>query len=106
MNPRSQDTPTPNSSQELQKIVGALSKITSCSPEEIKPHLKALIDRLSHTKEENTRDDLASASFYTNSTHEEWSAEFHDWVNSHKGKDIPVLSDEAMSRESMYPDRW
>ncbi len=106
MNPRTQDTPTPNSSQELEKILSSLSKITSRSPEEIKPHLKSLIDRLSHTEEKNIRDDLAAASFYTNSTHEEWLAEFHDWLDSHKGKNIPVLSDEAMSRESMYPDRW
>ncbi len=102
MNPRSQDTPTPNSSQELEKIVGTLSKITSRSPEEIKPHLKALIDRLSHTKE----DDLAASSFYVTSTHEQWLAEFHEWLDSHKEKNIPVLSEEAMSRETMYPDRW
>ena len=106
MNPKTQNIPTPDSSQELEKIVGALSKITSRSPEEIQPQLEALIERLSQTKEENIRDELVAVSFYNNSTHEEWSAEFHNWVNSHKGKDIPVLSDEAMSRESMYPDRW
>ncbi len=102
MNQISQDTPTPNSSLELEKIVGALSKITSRSPEEIKPHLKALIEGLNQTKE----DDLAASSFYVTSTHEQWSAEFHEWLDSHKGKDIPVLSESAMSRESMYPDRW
>ena len=101
MNQISQDTPNPYN-QELEQVIEKLSKITSLPPKEIKPHLKALIERLSKTKE----DDLASASFYTTSTHEEWSAEFHDWVDSHKGKNIPVLSDEAMSRESMYPDRW
>ena len=101
MNPKSQDTSTPDSSQELEKIVGALSKMTSRSPEEIKPQLEALIDRLNQTKE----DDLAASSFYVTSTHKQWSAEFHEWLDSHKGKDIPVLSEEAMSRESMYPDR-
>ena len=102
MNTLSQDTSTPDSSQELEKIVGALSKMTSRSPEEIKPHLEALIDRLNQTKE----DDLAASSFYVTSTHEQWLAEFHEWLDSHKGKNIPVLSEEAMSRESMYPDRW
>jgi hypothetical protein len=102
MNTLSQDASTPDSSQELEKIVGALSKITSRSPEEIKPQLEALIDRLNQTKEE----DLAASSFYATSTHEQWSAEFHEWLDSHKGRDIPVLSEEAMSRESMYPDRW
>jgi hypothetical protein len=95
-----EDTSNGNS-REFQEVIGAIAKITSCSPEEIKPHLAAFINRLSQTK----KDDLAENSFYTTSTHEEWLAEFHDWVNSHKGKDIPVLSDEAMSRESMYPDR-
>ena len=97
----SQDTSNPYS-QELEQVVSALSKITSRTPEEIKPYLNELLDRLGQKKE----DDMLSASFYTTSTHEEWSVEFHDWVDSHKGKNIPVLSDEAMSRESMYPDRW
>ena len=88
--------------QELKEIANALAKLVNRSPEEITPYLNALINRLGQTKE----NDLAEASFYETSTHEEWSAEFHSWVDSHKGEDIPVLSDEAMSRESMYPDRW
>lgn len=97
----SQDTSNPHS-QELKLVIDTLSKITSRSSEEIRPHLQLLIDRLSLTKE----NDFASASFYTTSTHEEWSAEFHRWVDSHKEEELPVLSDEAMSRESMYPDRF
>ena len=34
---------------------------------------------------------------------EEWARQFDAWVNSHD-PNIPVLSDEAMSRESIYPD--
>ena len=34
---------------------------------------------------------------------EEWARHFDAWVDSHR-PDIPVLSDEAMSRESIYPD--
>jgi hypothetical protein len=33
----------------------------------------------------------------------EWARQFDAWVDSHR-PDIPVLSDEAMSRESIYPD--
>ena len=33
----------------------------------------------------------------------EWARHFDAWINSHR-PDIPVLSDEAMSRESIYPD--
>jgi hypothetical protein len=34
---------------------------------------------------------------------QEWARHFDAWVNSHS-PDTPVLSDEAMSRESIYPD--
>jgi hypothetical protein len=33
----------------------------------------------------------------------EWARQFRAWVDSHNPK-TPVLSDEAMSRESIYPD--
>ncbi len=36
-------------------------------------------------------------------TAEEWIARFHAWIDSHAGQTI-VLSDEAMSRESIYGD--
>ena len=34
---------------------------------------------------------------------EEWARQFRAWADSHDPS-IPVLSDEAMSRESIYPD--
>jgi len=34
---------------------------------------------------------------------EEWGRQFRAWADNHDPK-IPVLSDEAMSRESIYPD--
>jgi hypothetical protein len=34
----------------------------------------------------------------------EWARQFDAWVNSHD-PNTPVLSDESMSRESIYPDR-
>ena len=35
---------------------------------------------------------------------EEWIARFHPWIDSHAGQTV-VLSDEPMSRESIYGDR-
>ena len=35
---------------------------------------------------------------------EEWARHFDAWIHSHD-PNAPVLSDEAMSRESIYPDR-
>ncbi len=34
----------------------------------------------------------------------EWARQFDMWVNSHD-PNTPVLSDEAMARDSIYPDR-
>ncbi len=36
---------------------------------------------------------------------EEWIRQFKAWVASHEGDNLPVLSDEAMSRESIYRER-
>ena len=35
---------------------------------------------------------------------EEWGRQFRAWAESHD-PNLPVLSDEAMSRDSIYPDR-
>ena len=35
---------------------------------------------------------------------QQWSEEFHRWVHSHS-MDTPLLSDEAISRESIYGTR-
>lgn len=34
----------------------------------------------------------------------EWARQFHLWAESHD-RTTPLLSDEAISRESIYPDR-
>jgi hypothetical protein len=34
----------------------------------------------------------------------EWARLFHEWAESHD-RTTPLLSDEAISRESIYPDR-
>jgi len=34
----------------------------------------------------------------------EWARQFDAWVDSHD-PNLPVLSDEAMGRDSIYPDR-
>ena len=36
---------------------------------------------------------------------EEWVRRFKAWTRSHAGDNLPVLSDEAISRESIYGDR-
>jgi hypothetical protein len=36
---------------------------------------------------------------------DEWIRQFNAWVASHEGLDLPVLSDEAMSRDFIYDNR-
>jgi mannosyltransferase OCH1-like enzyme len=36
---------------------------------------------------------------------QEWNNAFQQWIDSHKHKNLPSLSDEAMSRESIYGER-
>ena len=36
---------------------------------------------------------------------EEWVRQFREWSQSHAHDNLPVLSDEALSRESIYEDR-
>ena len=35
----------------------------------------------------------------------EWARQFHEWAESHD-RTTPLLSDEAVSRDSIYPDRF
>jgi hypothetical protein len=42
--------------------------------------------------------------FYVRATAEEWKCEFEAWSQSH-GRTTPLLSDEALRRESLYEDR-
>jgi hypothetical protein len=44
--------------------------------------------------------------FYETATTEEWIREFREWTESHQyDEDTPILSDEAISRESIYSER-
>lgn len=78
--------------EDLEALLQVLVKITSCTPEQIKPHLNTMIERLIESKKEN-------------STAEDRSRAFREWVESHRGLNAPLLSDEAISRESIYGER-
>lgn len=102
--------------QEFERAISALSKITSRSPEEIKPHLKRFLLELSEeARSENqtkgksrlsSKPDVSKDHFFDLATDDEWISAFRDWSESHKAKKLPVLSEDAVSRASMYPDRW
>ena len=43
--------------------------------------------------------------FQETATPEEWVKAFREWVESHRGRNYPPLSDEDISRESIYGER-
>jgi hypothetical protein len=45
------------------------------------------------------------APFATGLTPDQWVEEFRAWVHSHDRDDLPLLSDEAISREFIYRER-
>ena len=85
--------------QEFERAIGILSKITSRSPEEIKLHLEKFLAEFS------SESAVGKSHFFDTATDDEWISAFRNWSESHKAKKLPVLSEAAMSRESMYCDR-
>jgi hypothetical protein len=83
--------------QDLETITQILANITNRNPEEIKPYLDRILTQLVETQQETQVDETA--------TPEQKIAEFQTWVKSHKNLNFPNLSDEAISRESIYGDR-
>jgi hypothetical protein len=54
--------------------------------------------------EQQAQPDPASIAHLQKTNPKEWARQFHLWAESHD-PNTPVLSDEAMSRDSIYPDR-
>ena len=78
--------------EDLETITAVLVKITHHTPQKIKPHLDRMLSRLIES-------DKASVS------PKKRAQAFREWVESHRGMELPNLSDEAISRESLYGER-
>lgn len=61
-------------------------------------------DFLLHVVEEKTGETATSRHAYELPP-EEWVRRFEAWTRSHEADNLPVLSDEDISRESIYRDR-
>ncbi|HBE20519.1 MAG TPA: hypothetical protein DEG17_12450 [Cyanobacteria bacterium UBA11149] len=48
---------------------------------------------------------LPELPFYQRATSEEWTETFLEWIETHKKMNHPILSDDAISRESIYGER-
>lgn len=80
--------------EDLEAVTKILVKITKRSLEEIKPHLDTMLEQLVEPFERP---------FYETATPSERARAFREWASSH-ALDTPLLSDYAVSRESIYDD--
>ena len=81
--------------EDIKTITQVLVKITNRTPEQVKPYLDALLEQLVQSQQERP--------FYETATPEEWVRAFRAWASGHE-RNTPLLSDYAVSRESMYDD--
>ncbi|MBR8837835.1 MAG: chorismate synthase [Stigonema ocellatum SAG 48.90 = DSM 106950] len=81
--------------EEIDAVTRMLAKITSLSLEQITPHVHTMLSLLVLPQERP---------FYETATPEEWVDALREWSESHRGMNLPSLSDYAVSRESMYDD--
>lgn len=81
--------------EDLETVTHILLKITHLPSEQIKPCLHTLMENLI---------ELQESPFHANATPEEWSQRFSAWVEGHRGLGLPLLSDEAIGRDSIYGD--
>ncbi|MDJ1185864.1 hypothetical protein [Roseofilum casamattae] len=75
--------------QELETILRALEKLTNLPTERVEAYFKMLLEHLVQPEETPRFLNQRSRAFY-------------EWVESHREMDLPVLSDRAISRESIY----
>jgi len=79
--------------EDIETITQVLARITTKSPDQIKPYLNAMLERLVQPQEERP--------LYETATPSELAQAFREWASSHD-RNSPLLSDYAVSRESMY----
>lgn len=81
--------------EDLETVTHILSRITHLPAEQIKPCLHTLMENLIELQETHSHAKAAP---------EEWSQRFSAWVEGHRGLGLPLLSDDAISRDSIYGD--
>ena len=82
------------------KLVESLAQIVqSLTPEE-----RALLEEKLQANPNEPSQAGQNRSFYETASPEEWAKAFREWAESHP-RNSPRLSDEAVSRESIYGDR-
>jgi hypothetical protein len=81
--------------EDIKTITQVLVRITNRTPEQVKPYLDVLLEQLVPSQQERP--------FYETATPEEWVVAFRAWADTHE-RNTPLLSDYAVSRESLYDE--
>ena len=68
----------------------------------IETFIEVFIEDNLDDKTENAAREEQEKPFRKTETYEEWSARFHQWLDSYKDKNYPTLPDEAYSQENIY----
>ncbi|NEU74960.1 hypothetical protein PI95_020970 [Hassallia byssoidea VB512170] len=81
--------------EDIETITQVLARITSRSPSEIKSQLGIMLERLVEPQQKRF--------LYETATPSQLKQAFRQWAESHE-HNTPLLSDYAVSRESIYDD--
>lgn len=82
------------------KLVESLAQaVRSLAPEE-----RLLLEAKLKATPDETLEEVKERPFYETATPQEWAKAFREWAETDRGN-MPYLSDEAISRETIYGDR-
>lgn len=84
------------------QLVKTLAQIIKYLSEEEKQQLERELTSQAEIEATKGNQEL---SVYQTATPEEWIKAFEEWAESHRNKNFPQLSDEDISRESIYGER-
>ncbi len=82
----------------------AQTEVIEGTPQELLPRLQSLPDAQRYQLIPLSVPEFETKPFYQTATPEEWSRAWREWAASH-GPGTPALSEEAVSRDSIYEGR-
>ena len=83
-------------SKDINAVIDTLTKVTGLPESKVKSHFDKMLSQLVKKKQDEPFKKLTS---------EERRAAFHEWVESHRSMNLPHLTDEQISRDTIYEHR-
>ncbi len=78
------------------KVEARLTSLAAIQGVSVEEYIQSFLESLASLDEEPSYDSM---------TPEQWSKEFEEWLDGHDYITAPPLTDEAISRESIYRER-